>query len=494
MEVPPIGWLLILIGLWFMVLRPKWLYALTIFFLPFTATAAINVGSGENTSGVQASLFLGSLMMLRVCASALWKMSFPLPRKGRMCLFWLGAFIAVAALSLIMPMWLDGHVRIPSPRLFDTSSTLIHLTNKNITGFLYIVFGFAFAYLIVAVNQSMATLRLTLKAFLAGAAFASLWGFLQLVCRMTGIAYPGMVFNTSRSGPALASALVFAGPYQQMTGIIRISSVCDEPSVFAQILLVALSLCLPFIFRTDTLFSRKIDRRLFWLLLVALCITTSSTAYLGLLIIVLVVFSLLFILGMLKLRDFRIPLAGLGAAALIYMTVPPARQVLDMALFTKAEGYSALERAMTVHNAFEMFQKHPVLGIGWSSIASHDLLVNILANAGILGLLFFLLAMYSIFRGLYRSIRSRSRSLGIEGLLHLDFAAYVALAVLLGTCAIDGFSYVFTYFWFALGLAMAAAKTKKWSGEIPSLNHSPEVVTQNKLQEFDSLSTGWNEK
>jgi O-antigen ligase len=139
------------------------------------------------------------------------------------------------------------------------------------------------------------------------------------------------------------------------------------------------------------------------------------------------------------------------------MTVPAAQRVLDMALFTKAEGYSALERATTVQHAFEMFQKHPVLGIGWSSIGSYDLVVNILANAGIIGLAAFLVAMYSIFRELYRSIKLRSRSLGIAGLMQIDFALYIAFAAVLATSSLTGILYVFPFFWSICGLAIAAA-------------------------------------
>ena len=51
MEVTPIGWILLLVGPVLMVLRPRWLYVATIFFLPFTATDLINVGNDMNLPG-----------------------------------------------------------------------------------------------------------------------------------------------------------------------------------------------------------------------------------------------------------------------------------------------------------------------------------------------------------------------------------------------------------------------------------------------------------
>jgi len=280
---------------------------------------------------------------------------------------------------------------------------------------------------------------------------------MQLVCKSTGIEYPAMIFNTSLSPSAVASAARFPGDFQSLTGIIKISSVSVEPSIFAQVLLVGLSLCLPFAFGTYTLFSRKTDRRIFWLLLLALSITTSSTAYVGLLIIALTVYFLLIRRGMLKLRYVTVPLAGLIIAALVYKTVPVVHRVLNLALFEKAQSYSSFERLMTIHNAYQAFQEHPLLGLGWASITSHDLIVYILANSGIIGLSTFTIAMYFMFRALYRSINSRDKSLGLTSLLQMDFSLYVALTVTLFTSITSGFLNVFPFFWFTCGLAIASA-------------------------------------
>jgi hypothetical protein len=106
-----------------------------------------------------------------------------------------------------------------------------------------------------------------------------------------------------------------------------------------------------------------------------------------------------------------------------------------------------------------MFFQHPWLGIGWGSMDSFDLIANIGANAGIFGLLSFTVAMYFLFRILYRSIRLRSRTLGAMGVMRMDFGIYVALAVILGTEMVGGFLYVFLFFWFVPGLAIAVASS-----------------------------------
>ena len=450
MEVTPIGWILLIAGPVFMLLRPHWLYVITVFFLPFTATAVINVGSGLNASGLQASMYLGSLLMLRYGASIVSRRAIPIPKNGRVALFWMGMFIVVTAVSLVMPWWLEGKVMVPSPYLLDTSSEALHLKSSNITGVLYMVFGFAFAYLVAAVNQKPERLRTTLKAFLAGSAFASVWGLLQLTLQVSHIPYPAVVFNTSTSRSALG--------YMEQTGdFFRLSSVSVEPSIFAQTLLVAISLTLPFVFGKTRLFGKVPDASLFWLLLGVLCLTTSSTAYVGIPMIGFTILGLFAVMGILRPRYFIGPVTALAAGALLYSTVPIVRQVLDTMLFAKFASYSTLERLMTISNSYQMFLQHPLLGIGWMSITSHDLIVNILANAGILGLITFSAAMYAIFRALYRSIKSREKSLGANGLVRMDFALYVALAVTLATSAISGFLNVFGFFWFVCGLAIATS-------------------------------------
>jgi O-antigen ligase len=174
-------------------------------------------------------------------------------------------------------------------------------------------------------------------------------------------------------------------------------------------------------------------------------------------------------------------LAVLGIGALLYATVPLARQVLDTTLFAKAASYSTLERLMTISNSYQVFLQHPLLGIGWMSITSHDLIVNILANAGILGLLSFAIAMYSIFRPLYRSIKSRDRTRQIAGLMRMDLALYVALAVTLATSVVSGFLNVFTFFWFLLGLAIATSGVLDVS-ETSAIARSAEHASKNVIE------------
>src|SRR5580700_8312577 len=65
LEITPIGWVLIPLGVIFYFFAPDRLYPWMVFFLPFSATAVVNIGSGDAASGVQAPIFLGALWMAR---------------------------------------------------------------------------------------------------------------------------------------------------------------------------------------------------------------------------------------------------------------------------------------------------------------------------------------------------------------------------------------------------------------------------------------------
>ena len=451
MEVTAIGWALLILGPALMIARPRWLYAVTIFSLPFTGTEFANVGSGLDASGVQISMFLGSLLLFRYAISRFWKARLWLPRKGRAQIVLLGLFVAVTGLSLVMPLWINGRVQVPSAHLGDFTSTPILFRSGNFTGFLYMVYGFGFAYFVAEMIQRVGVVGLSVKSYIAGSIFASSWGMVEFACKTLGIAYPAMIFNNGKSISTMGYAVLYI-----TAGVPRLSSVSVEPSNLAQTLLVAVSLYLPFVFGKHELFGKVLDRLFISLIFLVLLLTSSSTAYLGFIVLLLLVFAMQGVRNVLSARNISLMLVGLTAAGLLYATVPIVRAALDAVLFSKAESGSALERLMTITNAYDMFVKYPVLGTGWASVTSHDLIFFLLANAGILGLSTFAVAMYSMLRALHRSVKGRE-SLGPSALMQMDLAAFVALGVTLATSITSGFPGVFSFFWFVIGVAISGS-------------------------------------
>jgi hypothetical protein len=135
---------------------------------------------------------------------------------------------------------------------------------------------------------------------------------------------------------------------------------------------------------------------------------------------------------------------------LFVFSVPIVRDVLSSVLLDKASSGSALERLMTVQLAFGYFQKYPLLGIGWGSATSHDLLVKLLSNVGILGAFTFFAAVYCVLRANWRALDSFVLPMNLS-----RFAWFLALALFLFTGMLGEFPLALGNFWLVLGMAIS---------------------------------------
>jgi O-antigen ligase len=136
----------------------------------------------------------------------------------------------------------------------------------------------------------------------------------------------------------------------------------------------------------------------------------------------------------------------------LYLVSSSIREVLNLALFAKGESYSSLERLKTITAAWGYFRSYPVLGVGWGSVTSHDLILMILANSGILGLGAFGLAAsgigWLVFRGIKDASHTSDRSRTIW---------FLSGIFLLFASTISEFPFVFGHLWVVAGMAIAAS-------------------------------------
>jgi hypothetical protein len=451
MEITPIGCFLIPLAIGLSIVRPNWLYVLMIFFGPFSATSVLNFGSGEAASGLQAWMFLGALWLIRELAPQLVQLSIKLKEPLRRPSLYLSVFLLTAALSLLMPIWINGSLQIVSPSLLDFSTTPLVFRASHVFALLYLLEGSTIALLIAQRNTSEEQLTSALKIYLAAGVFVSIWGLLQLVCYAIDVSYPAIVFN----GSASPGALGYAAEFSEL-GVKRISSVAVESTVLAQVLLTMLPLTLPAWFARGCIFSRRKDRACSLLMLLVLLLTTSSIAYIGL-------FTLLFTVLFLLVAKARVIKTGtilkfvFGTSAVLSILIAMAysasevvRTLVGTVLLDKTESYSALERLKTITFAADYFSQYPVLGVGWGSVTSHDLIFKLLSNVG---MLVFIVIIFGISRGLYRRLGEEHSD---ESAM-LTLSLLVSFVILLVTNLLTGFSYVFGHFWFIFGIAIARA-------------------------------------
>lgn len=451
MRITPLGYILLPVGLAGLLTSERWLYRLFVFWTLFSATSVLNVGSGENGSALQVWMFFGGLWVLRLALERASLLSFSIDNRLKRMSYWMMAFLGVATVSLVMPVIINGSLQIASPVLGENTETPLVLSGHNVTQLLYLIFGALIAVCVAHVNLRDEDREATERIILYSGVFIACWGVFQFVCNVTGFPYPGFLLNNSGS----ASGKGFMQTLE--TGINRVSSAAVEPSVLAQGLLALLPLTLPAWRKKGFVFSRRRDRLISVLFVIVLVLSTSSTAYIGLAIL-----GLTYVLYSVRTGSisktkafFVFGVMGILVAAVVavaFVSIPFVSELLNTVLFSKASSGSGLERAMTIALAYGYFQQYPILGIGWGSATSHDLIVKLLSNVGIVGLVAFCAAMFSIVRSNWKKISSRNSPLDLSREVWLT-----SLITFVLTSIVIGFPMVFGNFWLVVGMAMATA-------------------------------------
>ncbi len=400
MSVTPIGWVLIPLGLVLFVLRPRWLYALTIFFVPFSATAIINHGSGDSASGFSPYLFFGFLMLLRECLNLALarRFRFRFARPLRRPLYLLVSFALVCLASLVMPMLIAGRLQIMDRPNIDYDLVPLQYSLQTVNHALSLIFDAVVAAVIAHRSLEVKQFYSTVRIYFISGVFVCLWGWMQFACYLAGLPYPAAVFNNNASPYALGYESVL-----ESLGVVRVSSVALEPSFLSRVLVGLLAICVVAIYRNTPIFGRRFDYLILVLVSSTIVITTASTGYVG---VVLLLALLPFLPSERSRSRFALVasvFAVLAALVTAYFTIPAVADLLNSQLFNKAEAGSVVERAVVISNDFQYFLQYPILGIGWDCAPTHDVIVGLLATCGVCGVAAFGLLIGSLIFALRKS-------------------------------------------------------------------------------------------
>lgn len=453
MQITIIGMILIPIGFFCFLLAPSFLYTATVFFIAFTATSILNT-AGDDASGISAGIFFLLLCLLREFID--WLISGKFSFSSFEFAFVVRAllFLFSIAASFLALLSLEGKVMIMSPILFDDNQHYLSFSSRNYTQFFYLVVGLSLSYLLIVKNKSIPQIRTTLKIYIASSLFVCGWGLFQMLSSEFNFPYPDWLFNSSASKYAAG----FSGTMGDI-GVKRLSSVAVEPSILAGYLLSSIAFLLASVFFKSPIYSSKIDFVSLLTVFITLSFCMSSTAYIGLFFIIAIFGSMLFLIDNRFARSFIVAaVVGIFLFTTLYIGSPLLRTIIDTLLFSKSTSYSALERLGTIVNAWEYFSQHPVLGLGWGSVTSHDLVVNILANSGIVGFAGFLFLITYIYKTL-NSARIGFIFSEITFEVYLIIAATLSFTTQLFVSVFSGFGYVFGHFWFVMGITASIAGT-----------------------------------
>ena len=457
MHVTWIGWLFLSLTPALLALGPRRVYLLMVFFIPFSATAVVNAGTPEGGSGIQPYIVLGTVWILLEALAALRRGAVALPKGQGYPLALLSGFALIGVASLAMPLIINGAVSIVSPELLSDESIPLRFTWRHITQGLYLVFAIIITTLIAVRNANQLCRIQTLRVATIAAVFVSAWGWVQWLFYLLGVPYPAAVFNNSITKSALGYDKII-----EQLGVTRISSVAVEPSIFAQYLLTVFPFLLLAVVWNQRVLSRRLDAIALLLVGSALLISTSASAYIGLALTFALATYASYRCRTLRVRHLATIATCAVLVVLAYSVSEPVRMWVSDLLLSKTASYSGAERVSSVIRAWGYFAQYPLLGVGWGSVTSHDLVVKLLANTGLLGLASFsFLASYVIWR-----LRLGS---GVVRLSRVDqfwhASLFISTVTLLVIVMLTGFSYVFGHMWFVFGLAIAVSSSRADLGD-----------------------------
>lgn len=428
-----------------------YVYYLLIFFLPFTAAAVINFDS--ITYGLQPSYFL--LLTLTVLLLTK-KARFSSIRTSK-AIIPLVVFLAICVVSIVLPFLFKGDIMVTTP---EGRLQPLVFSRINITQILYIAFVI-FSYMIFTHQLfiSKQIFKNSVKIYIVSSVFVALWGFFQLILMTLKMHYPNFLFN---------NAIGFRQWYDfTLFGTInRVNSLAPEPSVLSHYILSVLPLTLYLLISKTKLFDRHNSLILLAasaLLLIILIFTASTTAYVGL------VFMLfLFLITSISFRNRAFSKKGLNLALfllvtliitvfLIFVFYSNSQAIVNafkLLISEKASSESGQIRVDGVIKSLFILSKTYGLGIGWGSNRTVDLLSNIMAQVGIIGLLVFCLWVFVMFKKSIKVLKRLKTDKPNEySLLKGIVLAFVSC--LFASC-IAVPDLIFLYFWFLAALLTAS--------------------------------------
>lgn len=289
------------------------------------------------------------------------------------------------------------------------------LDMTNLARFAFFTLGLCFVVLFSCLS-SQQQVKNVLFYYICGVLVAGIIGVVDHFVTQDALAG---IFNTNVSK--------FAQGY---TAENKIAGPAVESSILVQNLGIALAMVFPIFLMQDGIGrdTKKISYFVFFVLIVILLISGAHSTLLVMSGIVLQSFILI------KSRKIKI----LFFALILALSIPFA-----LTLGVKLASYSGFERYWSVYLSFLAFLEHPLLGYGFAEVTSMDLVVNMLANTGIIATASFVAILFLLFR-FYRKFKARY---GNDLVVNVSFGALINLLVV--NC-FTGYAHPFTHFYIVL--------------------------------------------
>ncbi len=379
------GYILLPLSPFLFFVKRRWLFYATVFFIPFSASAVVYFPS--ISFGLQIPYFWAMIWLSRLILDTIHGKMRPYHEASSHQYRIEGAlilFLTIGALSLFVPQLGLSALVHPVEEAFHTHGVLSP-SRTNLTQFAYMLFLAAFFLGLLVEVENQGKLMPSLRVFVLSAFFCELWGVFQYLCRVLHLVYPSYIFNNN---PAF-----YQGWDQTIMGHIpRMCSVATEPSVFSGFLFAVIPL-LAFSFFKRIKITR-VDPLVLVLGLLCALLTFSTTALVGL-VLLLAIGGFLVTSTVPWEKGLKITAGALTGGALILLLylifTSPLGYAFQAITLEKLSTASGLERLEGAKLGLHLAYTHPLLGVGWGSNRTFDLVTNLLSNVGILGTVSFFL-------------------------------------------------------------------------------------------------------
>lgn len=453
MDITIIGIVVMILSVYAFVKNEKMLLYLVVFFSTFTAASMINIE--KTVTGISPIYFIGGLWIIKIIIKYIrdkisLKEFFSKIKDNKLTLA-LIIFLIVILLSEINILIFSG--KITYTNLNSGVNNIINFSKSNITQPIYVGFMIVLSIFMSIEIKEKAEIINLVKVFTYSTIFALVWGILQFCMFYLKIDYPAYLFNNN---------IALGQMYNQMIyGLKRVNSIALEPSTFSLNILQFMPIPLILWLSNYKIYNSKIKSNLILILTLVLSLlcgllTTSTTSYVGMVILILMVTVYILFFSVKdkelhknKRRVFYLYIFGaISILIALFMTLKIFRMdpqtIIDAfkdITVNKKNLETGHHRLNAIKMSLEIFKQSPILGSGWGSFRSFDLTSNLLSNLGILGGGSFAYILIIVLKKCIDNIKRFE----LEGLI-------VIMVILMPTIAL-GLSIpdlVFGYYWIAI--------------------------------------------
>lgn len=478
MSITSIGFFVIPISLYlFLKNRQESLFYFFVFFTPFSA-ASIIVREGS-AFGMQPSYWIGILLIALTSIRILKSWEIHISRTQSQFVILISLFWLLSLISLSYPFIhsiLGIKILLINPITDLKDLGVIYsdeLHRHSMTGLLYLTFDLLVAIVTMLYLDSLEKLIKTIKVLLMSVLFICCWGiFIQETSFFLGFDYPTWIFNNHPGYAQGFDAKFWSGG----KFIPRINSVAPEPSYLGFFLVMILALLIAMNNNRFYIFKSIFQKYLTAILILTILLTTSTTAYVGLLFIILL--NILLELKSDKIVQMKISRKVFNLIKISALIISLTLIVFIVLAFIFDIGYSDMVNIFKVFTTEKVSTEGPgqirlilfkegisilresfFMGTGWGTNRTVDLLSTLLANIGVFGTILFITMVAVPLRysfSLYKSVCNLNHEMAI--VCYSIFCAFMA-ALFLNLIAIPDFS--FMYYWVVFGLLLSLPKVYK---------------------------------